>query len=368
MKIVILGLTITSSWGNGHATTFRALCRALHARGHRIDFIEKDVEWYRENRDLPQPPYCKVHLYADWELDGCSLAITQARDADVVVIGSYFPDAILATRELLERAKAPLAFYDIDTPITLAALRRDGRTHYLDTEMIPAYSAYMSFTGGPILREIENSFGSPFAVPLYCSVDPELYRRTESIQNFRADLSYLGTYAADRQPRLMSLLNETAKRLPEIQLLVAGSMYPAELPWSAQVRRLTHVAPAEHAAFYSSSKYTLNLTRQEMMAAGYSPSVRLFEASACGAAILSDPWPGLDSFLQPQEEVLVVEDSTDVVSILTQLSVEQRERIGRRASQRVLDQHTASHRAGEFEQIVTSMCSPSHKAVSPLSA
>ncbi len=155
MKIVIFGLSVTSAWGNGHATTYRSLLRALAARGHRILFIEKDVEWYRANRDLPHPAFCTVELYVSWELDHARL-LGQARDADAIVIGSYFPDAIAASRALLEQGPAhPIFFYDIDTPITLAALESSGATEYLTRDLIPHYSAYLSFSGGPALRLLE---------------------------------------------------------------------------------------------------------------------------------------------------------------------------------------------------------------------
>jgi spore maturation protein CgeB len=357
MKIVILGLTITSSWGNGHATTYRSLCRALHTRRHRIEFVEKDVEWYASHRDLAAPEYCRVSLYADWHSDGRDLVERLAADADVVVIGSYFPDAIQSTRMLLESTKAPLAFYDIDTPITLAELRAAGHTAYLDAALIPSYGAYMSFSGGPVLAELEARFGSPLAVPLYCSVDLALYHKVPSQAAYVCDLSYLGTYAVDRQAKLMRLLNEPAARLADQTFLVAGPMYPTGTAWSKNTRRLSHVAPADHPAFYSSSRFTLNLTREQMVLTGYSPSVRLFEASACGAAILSDRWPGLEAFFTPGEDIVTVTDTDEVVKVLRSLTEAERTRLGRRARDRVLANHTAEHRAVEFESIVERMAS-----------
>jgi spore maturation protein CgeB len=352
MKIVVYGLTLTSSWGNGHATTYRSLLRALKARGHRIHFIEKDVEWYRSNRDLPEPDFCTVQIYDDWEMDEAAL-LSASDDADVVVVGSYFPDAIACSRALFARAKCPVLFYDIDTPITLSNLRSNGGTEYLDTSLIPHYAAYLSFTGGPALRELEQRFGARRAVPFYCSVDPELYHPTPPREEFRCDLSYLGTYAPDRQAKLMHLLDGPAAALPDRRFLVAGPMYPPETIWQPNVRRMIHIHPPDHPAFYSSCRFTLNLTRADMVAAGYSPSVRLFEASACGAAILSDAWPGLEEFLTPGEEVLLPEDCSGVVRILRGVSETERLRIGARARERVLAEHTSAHRATQFEQIVS---------------
>ena len=353
MKIAILGLTITSSWGNGHATTYRSLCKALFQRGHQIDFVEKDVEWYESHRDLPTPEFCTTYLYEDWDGDGRALVLRQCVDADVVVVGSYFPDAVAASALLFEHLQRPVLFYDIDTPITLAALRRDGRAAYLRAEDIPRFAAYMSFTGGPILEELRVRFGSPLAVPLYCSVDPTEHGATMVWPCYRSDLSYLGTYAADRQPKLMELLNRTAERMPEGAFLVAGPQYPDETAWAENVRYLDHVGPPEHSAFYSSSRFTLNLTRRDMVEAGYSPSVRLFEASACEAAIVSDPWPGLDTFFTPGEEILLATSSDDVLAVLSGIGEHERRRIGRAARERVLASHTAQHRAREFEAIVS---------------
>lgn len=352
MKIMIYGLTVTSSWGNGHATTYRSLLKALAARGHTIHFVEKDVEWYRSNRDLPAPEFCSVHFYEDWAESAPGLLALSA-DADAVVIGSYFPDAIAATEALAQRRTCPVLFYDIDTPVTVAALRTQGRTGYLDAALIPTYAAYLSFTGGPLLHEVEQRFGALHAVPFYCSVDPQLYRQTPPRPEFSCDLSYLGTYAADRQPKLLALLDAPAVQLPESRFLVAGPQYPAAIAWQPNVARITHLAPPEHPAFYSSSRFTLNLTRDDMVAAGYSPSVRLFEASACGAAILSDPWPGLDEFLTPGAEVLLPKDASEVADILQHLSDAERLGMGQRARERILAEHTSTHRAEQFERIVS---------------
>ena len=352
MKIVVYGLTITSSWGNGHATTYRSLLKALAARGHTIVFIENDVEWYRSNRDLPNPDYCTVLLYEDWHREHANL-IQQSQDADAIVIGSYFPDAIAATEQLLAQTHAPLLFYDIDTPITLAALRSTGRTDYLDAALIPHYSAYLSFTGGPALRELETRFGSPHAVAFYCSVDPDIYHPTPVTPNFRCALSYLGTYAPDRQPKLMQLLDQTAQLLPKENFIVAGPQYPADIAWSPNVARTIHLSPPQHPAFYSSSRFTLNLTRDDMVAAGWSPSVRLFEASACGAAILSDPWPGLENFLTPGSEILLPTTPAEVAQILQHTPDADRQAMGQRARERILAEHTAAHRAQQFEAIVS---------------
>ena len=362
MKIVIYGLAITSSWGNGHATTYRSLCKALARRGHQIHFVEKNLEWFRDNRDLPHPEFCTVHLYSDWQESARKLT-KLSKDADAVVIGSYFSDAVAATNALMESGCGPLLFYDIDTPITISKLRSNGRAEYIEAAQIPGFAAYLSFTGGPVLREFEEQFGSPYAVPFYCSVDPELYRPRAPRPEFRCSLSYLGTYARDRQPKLMEMLNRTAALMPQSRFIVAGAQYPTDTPWNENVERIIHLSPPEHPAFYCSSNFTLNLTRDEMVAAGYSPSVRLFEASACGAAILSDHWKGLEHFLTPGDQVLLPRDAYEVAEILRTTPEADRTRIGLNARERILSEHTSAHRAVQFEQIVN-RCSGSSARIS----
>ncbi|MGZ4814103.1 MAG: CgeB family protein [Terriglobales bacterium] len=356
MKIVILGLSITSSWGNGHATTFRALVRALHKRGHRIVFYEHDAEWYASNRDLPDPPFCEVRLFDDWRQVRKSVK-QELGDSDVAMVGSYFPDGLQAIDDVFESPVPVKTFYDIDTPITISQLRETGRTEYLTAEQVPGFDVYFSFTGGPMLREIETRFGAKRAVPLYCSFDPDEYRNFGVNKRFACDLSYMGTYAADRQPKIDEFLCEPARRLPELKFIVAGPQYPKTIHWPANLRRIVHLNPRWHARFYCSSRFTLNVTRRDMVRAGYSPSVRLFEAAACAATIVSDNWPGLDTFFAPGKEILLPVTGDDVVHLLRDMTVDEGRRIGKRAQERVLAEHTSDKRAEQFEESVATRLS-----------
>lgn len=348
MKIVIFGLSITSSWGNGHATTFRALARALHARGHSIEFFEHNLQWYAANRDLPDPDFCRVHIFENWK-NVVRTARRKLRECDIAMVGSYFPDGIQAIREMLDSPAPVKSFYDIDTPITMGQLRQSGRTAYLLQEQIPGLDLYFSFTGGPMLEEIETRFGARRAVPLYCSFDPQQYRAWPVHRRYACDLSYMGTYAADRQPKIQELLCEPARRMPAKTFIVAGPQYPKGLKWPGNVRRICHLNPRWHARFYSSSRFTLNVTRRDMVQAGYSPSVRLFEAAACAATIVSDIWPGLDRFFRPGSEILLPDSCDDVVDYLQNADDPSFRRIGLQAQQRVLAEHTSECRAEEFE-------------------
>ncbi|HYL12693.1 MAG TPA: glycosyltransferase [Terriglobales bacterium] len=350
MKIVIFGLAITSSWGNGHATTYRALARALGAHGHRIIFFECNQEWYASNRDLPEPDFCRVRIYEKWD-EVLPAVREQLRDCDVAMVGSYFPDATQAIEEVFASKAGVKAFYDIDTPITVAQLRSGG-AEYLKPEQVPGFDIYFSFTGGPMLQELESRFGARAALPLYCSFDPAKYRFASARPEYTCDFSYMGTYAPDRQAKIEELFCAPARRLPDRKFLLAGPQYPEELCWPRNVRQIIHIEPRFHASFYSSSRMTLNVTRREMVLAGYSPSVRLFEAAACGSTIVSDNWAGLETFLEPGEEILLPRSSEEVVRYLLEMDESEIRRIGRNAQQRVLAEHTSEHRAEEFERYV----------------
>lgn len=341
LELVLAGLSITSSWGNGHATTYRALARALAAEGHRVLFLERDVPWYAQNRDLPDPAFCEVALYR---------SVAELRDrhgdalrhADLCLVGSYVPEGREVARLVQELARGVTAFYDIDTPVTLAHLAR-GDCEYLAPELVPGFDLYLSFTGGPILERIERELGAPAARALYCSADPEVHR--PSAVPRRLDLGYVGTYSADRQPTLDRLLVETARARPRARFAVAGPQYPPGLGWPPNVERIDHLPPGAHAAFYAAQRFTLNVTRADMVRAGWSPSVRLFEAGACATPVVSDPWPGLETFFAPGREILVARTTADVLAVLDGVADEERQAIGERARARVLGEHTAAHRA-----------------------
>jgi spore maturation protein CgeB len=346
MDIVVLGLSITSSWGNGHATTYRALLRGLAQHGHRVTFLERDTPWYAANRDMPAPPFAPTILYRD--LDELAQYAPLLAHADLTIVGSYVPDGAAVARWALGAARGLVAFYDIDTPVTVAKLARSEHD-YLSPDLIPRFDLYLSFTGGPILTQLERDWGARAARALYCSVDEEQYAPVKIEP--RWDLGYLGTYSDDRQTVLDRLLCGVARRF-DGRFVVAGSQYPSQVVWPANVERIEHVPPDLHASFYSAQRWTLNATRADMVAAGWSPSVRLFEAAACGVPIISDPWPGLDELLLPGREVLIAHTTDDVLQILRTVPDETRRAIGQAARRAVLDRHTATARASELETYV----------------
>lgn len=352
LNIIFFGLSITSSWGNGHATTFRGLIKALAARGHSVTFFEKDVPWYAANRDFAEPPFCRTVLYQS----PADLAPYEKKiaDADLVVMGSYVGDARKIANRIVELNPACFAFYDIDTPVTIAKMENDD-FEYLHPEMIPDFDIYLSFTGGPVLDRLENEFGARKARPLYCSVDTNIYYPEVGVENFietdspfQYTLGYLGTYSEDRQPSLQSLLVDPAKQLSEARFCVAGAQYPEDLAWPTNVERVEHIPPHQHRKFYNAQRFTLNITRQDMLRTGYAPSVRLFEAGACGTPVISDNWPGIEEFFTVGTDILVAETGDDVLRHLAMAEDERRE-LGRSLQENILASHTAAHRAFEIE-------------------
>jgi spore maturation protein CgeB len=345
LRIVILGLSITSSWGNGHATTYRGLVRELTARGHDVLFLERDVEWYANSRDLPRPPHGRTVLYRN--LPELKRKFAGAiEEADLVIVGSYVPEGVEVGEWVTRTARGLTAFYDIDTPVTLAKLAR-GEEEYLTAGLIPQYQMYLSFTGGPTLERLEQEYGAQMARPLYCSVDPALYYQEPTTP--RWDLGYMGTYSDDRQPGLDRLLLEPARVWRDGRFTVAGPQYPKSIRWPKNVHRIEHLPPSRHRRFYNAQRFTLNLTRADMVAAGFSPSVRLFEAAACGTPIVSDYWDGIETLFEPGREILIAHSSADVLASVRDLSEADRTALGERARARVLSEHTAAHRAAELE-------------------
>lgn len=354
LRIAILGLSITSSWGNGHATTYRSLMRALCRRGHDVVFLERDTPWYGAHRDPIDLSIGSFHLYH---------SIDELRDrwrktlaaVDLVIVGSYVPEGIAVVALVRSIASGIVAFYDIDTPVTLAGIAR-GDCPYINAELVPVFDLYLSFTGGRALQLLERHHGARAARVLYCAVDPDRHRPIAAETVW--DMGYLGTFSADRQPVLEALMCEPARRWPAGRFTVAGPLYPPELSWPANLERIEHVGPNRHGWFYSRQRFTLNITRVDMIRLGYSPSVRLFEAAACGIPIITDRWPGLETIFAPGKHILVARSAGDVLAYLHDLPENERRQLAVRAREHVLARHTAAHRAvaleGYVEEIVGS--------------
>ncbi len=346
MKIVIFGLTVSSSWGNGHATIWRGLCRALDELGHRIIFFEKDVPYYAKHRDMILPPGINLKLYSNWE-SNLAEAQKQLQDADAGIITSYCPDGIAATELVLSSAVKLSVFYDLDTPVTMENLESGRKLDYVGEREFRDFDLVLSYTGGRALEALRNKLGARRVAPLYGSVDPMVHRPSPVSAGYESTLSYLGTYAEDRQERLRELLIEPARRLPHYRFMIGGSMYPEDFPWTKNIYFRRHVPPHDHPSFYCSSVMTLNVTRRAMADMGYCPSGRLFEAAACGTPILSDNWEGLDEFFSPGSEILIANSSEEAVESI-RMPRKRLAQIAMAARDRVIAEHTAKRRAVEM--------------------
>ncbi|MDQ6663461.1 MAG: glycosyltransferase [Acidobacteriota bacterium] len=362
MKIVLFGLSISSSWGNGHATLWRGLCRGLVKLGHRPVFFERDVPYYAAHRDYLELPGGLLHLYPDWE-SALSRARAEVAGADVAMITSYCPDG-LAASELVLSSNVPVrAFYDLDTPVTLDRLRSGQTVDYLPARGLRDFDIVLSYTGGAALSELREKLGARRVEPLYGSVDPLVHKPIEPIAGERSyDLSYLGTYAEDRQRGVNDLFIEPARRMPGRRFLLGGASYDANFPWTNNIFFRHHIAPAGHPAFYCSSHLTLNVTRRAMREMGYCPSGRLFESAACGVPVITDEWEGLDRFFTPGSEILIAHGPQDLIDAL-EMPHEQLKKLGAAARERTLAEHTSDKRAGELEAILQSVHAGSAEAV-----
>ncbi len=361
MKIVICGLTISSSWGNGHATIWRGLSRALIERGHRVVFFERDTPYYAGHRDLTELPGAEIVLYPDWT-EVLPHARHHLSDADVGMVTSYCPDGICASDAVLDSPVPLRVFYDLDTPVTLQYVREGQPQSYIGPRGLGDFDLVLSYTGGKAVDELRHQLGARRVAVLYGSVDPAAHRPTAAAPQYQADLSYLGTYAEDRQAALSALFIEPARRMPAQRFVIGGALYPPSFPWTPNIHFVRHLPPSEHPAFFCSSRLTLNVTRQAMAEMGYCPSGRLFEAAACGTPILSDWWEGLDDFFEPGREIVIAQKTEDVIHALEQ-SPQDLANISRLARERTLEEHTASHRAAELERILADAYRPQSSGV-----
>lgn len=355
MKLIVFGLSLSSSWGNGHATTYRGLLKAFAARGHEVVFFERDLPWYAASRDLAAPDFCDLRFYAG--LDELDDVADEIAAADAVMVGSFVPEGVGLVERIRPMADGVLAFYDIDTPVTVARLE-SGEEDYIAQSLLGAFDVYLSFSAGPILDRLSGQFGIRNVRPLLCNADTDLYRPVPEPMRF--DLGYLGTYDESRQPALERLLIEPARRLPDRRFVVAGAQYPAGIDWPANVERIEHLPPSRHAAFYSSLRFALNVTRADMVRAGFSPSVRVFEAAACGVPVVTDPWPGLETFFVPGAEIMVAASTEDAVSLIESQGRVDARAIGAAARRRVLAEHSAARRAEQLETALTA-AAPAHR-------
>lgn len=350
MNIAIFGLSISSSWGNGHATIWRGLVRALLDKKHKVTFFEKNVPYYEQNRDFWGMEGLNLVIYNSWsqiEMSAASILNT----IDVSIITSYCPDALAASDLVLCREVPISIFYDLDAAVTIDAVERGEKPFFIGKRLLRDFDMVFSYTGGETIEKMQKLLAAKEVFPLYGCVDPLSHCPVSVSKNYKSDLSYLGTFASDRQEKLNRLFVNTAKRVPNQKFLLGGAQYPDGIQWNDNIFFIPHVPPTEHSSFYCSSKFTLNITRHAMAKMGFCPSGRIFEAAACGVPVISDEWEGIEQFFTPEEEIIIARDTQDVIEYL-QMPESDRLAIASRAYFRVIKEHTAAKRIEQFEKIV----------------
>ena len=346
MKLIVFGLSVSSAWGNGHATLWRGLIHALAAKGHSVTFYERDTDYYASHRDCFGLPNGELVLYSSFD-EIRSAAAAELQRADVGMVTSYCPDALAASELVLSSAVDIRAFYDLDTPITLNRLAQGEHVAYIGERGLRDFDIVLSYTGGPALQQLQHVLGARHVAPLYGAVDPQLHKPGALDPRYQADLSYLGTYAQERQAALEQLFLAPARERPDLTFAIGGSQYPSDFAWAPNIKYLWHVPPHEHSAFYCSARLNLNVTRAPMAALGFCPSGRLFEAAASGGPLISDGWPGLSQFYEPGLDLIVAQTSEDVRNALDLSDAELRA-MSQRARERTLSEHTYERRAAQL--------------------
>lgn len=358
LNIVVIGLSITSAWGNCHAPIYRSLIKGLSRDGHKILFLEWDAPWYRPHRDMPNPDYCGVGIYDSLE----TLQVKYGKaicEADIVIVGSYTYEGIQVGRWVIENAQGLKAFYDLDTPVTVVRLRNGG-CGYLAADLIPKYDIYLSSSGGLELEKFRVAYGAKRIYSLYCSVDPDQYYPEVRVRKYT--LAYLGNYVPDRHATLERYLVDPARHYSDRCFSVVGANYPGGIRWPSNVEYVEYLQPKRHREFYARQQFALNVTRPDAVAWGYSPSIRLLEAAACGVPVISDYWMGLETFFKPGVEIITVQSTIEIMEILEKYTPEECRALGEMARGRILKSHTCDQRAREFVGFLEQTLGSNNKA------
>lgn len=346
LDLVIIGRSILSSVDNPSAGLYRGLINELAQHGHRTTFLEHTAPGHVQFRDMLRSPYCEVWTYPDTQhLLEEYTALIQA--ADVVMMGSGVKDAEDIAVWISEEARGITIYYDTDLHRTTESLRAAKKKgDCLSCRTIVNFNLFLSTTGGPALQQLAKDNGLQFARPLYESVDPFDFYRTDTDKTY--ELGFIGNYKADRSATLKALLFEPAEFTPARNFALAGSGYPDQETWPGNMTYLTHLPETNLVDFYNRQLCTLVVSRTDRQEMGYTPTRRLLSAAACGVPVLTSNWKGLADFLEPQREVYTVHDRQSVLDVLYGTDESQRRKIGSQARQRILEQHTISHRAQEL--------------------
>lgn len=351
MRITFYGSSLLSSYWNGAATYYRGLLHALAALGHEITFFEPDVYDRQAYRDIDLPGWCRVCVYPA-RIASLRRVTRSASSAEVVVKASgvgYEDDALLAGVLSAASPGAVRIFFDVDAPATLASMAADP-THPL-REALPSIDLVLTYGGGDPVVTAYRAFGARRCAPIYNALDPDTHHPVPPDPRFAGDLGFLGNRLPDREARVHTFFFGAALRRPEDRFLLGGAGW-AQDQVPANVRVLGHVPTADHNPFNVTPRAVLNVSREDMAAIGHSPATRVFEAAGAGACLATDPWRGIEQFLAPSHEVLVVRDGADVAEMLATLTPARAREIGENARRRVLAEHTYDRRAADLDRLL----------------
>jgi len=345
VNIAWFASSLVSSYWNGAATYYRGLVRALADRGHEITFYEPDAYARQEHRDIADPPWAEVVVWRPTEANARRL-VRGARRADLVVKAS----GVGVLDDVLEEAIAALdgptrVFWDVDAPATLAAA--DARL----AALVAQFDLVLTYGGGDPVVERYLELGARDCAPVYNALDPETHHPVRPDPRFEADLAFLGNRLPDREARVEELFLHAAELAPDRRFLFGGAGWDGK-PLPPNVVYLGHVGTADHNAFNATPLAVLNVTRDSMVANGWSPPTRVFEAAGAGACLITDAWRGIEEFLEPGAEVLVAVDGADVPEHVRSLTPEGARTIGAAARERVLREHTYAQRAEQVEALL----------------
>jgi spore maturation protein CgeB len=352
MKIAFFGSSLVSAYWNGAATYYRGIIRALAGRGHEVTFYEPDAYDRQQHRDIDDPEWARVVVYAGAGTDGVHAALEDARGADVVVKAS----GVGVFDELLERAvldlRTPMTsiiFWDVDAPATLDRVHADPGDAFVP--LVPQYDLVCTYGGGDPVVNAYRALGARACVPIYNAFDPDTHHPVPPEPRFAADLSFLGNRLPDRESRVDQFFLDVAAARPQQRFLLGGNGWH-DKPLPQNVTYVGHVYTTDHNAFNCTPLAVLNINRDSMARYGFSPPTRVFEAAGAAACLITDAWKGIETFLEPEREVLVAEDGAAVAAHLDALDASAAQQIGRAALRRVLAQHTYAHRAALLEAVL----------------
>jgi spore maturation protein CgeB len=350
-RISFFGSSLVSAYWNGAATYYRGIIRALHARGYDVTFYEPNAYQRQEHRDIPDPDWARVVVYEPTE-EGVFTALDNGCRADIVVktsgVGVFddlLEEAVLANR----RPDGLVIFWDVDAPATLDRVQHNPADPF--RPLIPRYDMILTYGGGNPVVNAYTACGARLCVPIYNALDPDTHHPVDRDPRFRAHLGFLGNRLPDREARVEEFFLRAAATSPERRFVLGGNGW-GDKPMTDNVSYVGHVFTRDHNAFNCTPLAVLNISRDSMARYGFSPATRVFEAAGAGACLITDAWEGVELFLEPGREVLVAHDGDEVASLVAELTPARARDIGAAALERVLGEHTYTHRVQQVEGLL----------------